>query len=398
ASAWMAVRALDDGRFPKALYLLLGIGTLIRIDAAVPMLTVLIFMLLFDARHRKDHAVWGITALISFLGGQTLLRWAYYGDWLPNTYYLKMTGYPSWLRIRRGWSVLVDFVKNLKAPLAFLPLAALIRLGDRRRWLLVWIICAELAYSVYVGGDAWESRGGANRFIATVMPLFMVLYMAGWHELSEMVAAFLVGAAERVSSPQTVRRWVSRVVRWGGIASIGLVSAVSLLYFNRVNNEGSLLIALREPRQGLLKYAFLLERSIFVPGTERYTKDALILRRVTTSDARIAVVAAGNTPYFSNRFSIDILGKSDRKIARETARIPADADSALLFRPGHIKWDYAYSIGALAPDVVVEPFRDSYDEARPYLAGYVSVEINGHPAFFRKGSQRVLWSALEEYR
>lgn len=69
-----------------------------------------------------------------------------------------------------------------------------------------------------------------------------------------------------------------------------------------------------------------------------------------------------------------------------------------MFRPGHIKWDYAYSFSALEPDVVVEPFRDSYDEARPYLVDYESVTINGHPTYFRRGSTSVVWSALEEYR
>lgn len=398
ASALMAVRALSEGSFPKWLYPLLGVGTLVRIDGAVPMLAILGLMFLFDGPRRWDHARWGIACLMIFLGGQTLFRWAYYGDWLPNTYYLKMTGYPALLRMARGRSVAWDFMTSLNVPLTLVPLMALLLHGDRKRWLLMGVVAAELAYSIYVGGDAWEHRGGANRFIATVMPLFMVAYMAAWHELRQLLNNALAGLTGNLRLHEPLRRGVLRGMQWGGIAGLGLVVGGSWLSFNRMEVSGPLIADLRDPQRGGLKYALLLERSIFVPGTERYTRDALVLRKVTTPDARIAVVAAGNTPYFSERYSIDLLGKGDRHIAHELARIPADRAHAIMFRPGHIKWDYAYSISTLEPDVVVEPFRDSYDEARPYLAGYDSVLINGHPTYFRKGSQQVVWSALEEYR
>jgi len=52
----------------------------------------------------------GTRLLVLFLGGQTLARYVYYGDWLPNTYYLKVTGWPFVLRILRGLYALVWFI------------------------------------------------------------------------------------------------------------------------------------------------------------------------------------------------------------------------------------------------------------------------------------------------
>jgi hypothetical protein len=59
----------------------------------------------------------------------------------------------------------------------------------------------------------------------------------------------------------------------------------------------------------------------------------------------VAVIWGGVVPYFSRRPAIDLLGKSDPVIARHPPVLP--------FFPGHDRFDYDYSIGALRPDVVV---------------------------------------------
>ena len=70
------------------------------------------------------------------------------------------------------------------------------------------------------------------------------------------------------------------------------------------------------------------------------------LRAATPPGTRIAVVAAGSTPYFAHRPAIDLLGKNDPVIAR---RAPHHS-----FHPGHDRFDYRYSLGELKPDVVVQ--------------------------------------------
>jgi hypothetical protein len=70
---------------------------------------------------------------------------------------------------------------------------------------------------------------------------------------------------------------------------------------------------------------------------------ALLVRDNTTPDATLAVWAAGTAPYFSERYTYDLLGKSDPVIAQ----LPP--------RPGisvaHNKFDMEYSLG-LQPDIV----------------------------------------------
>ena len=124
AAYWCAVH-LREGTWPGRVFVLLGIGTMVRIDVAVPYLAVLAFVWMFMPVHRKRAALWGIGILTGMLLIQTLVRLWYYGDPLPNTYYLKMTGYPALLRIARGVSVFWKFIWRM-VPVTFLiPVIAL---------------------------------------------------------------------------------------------------------------------------------------------------------------------------------------------------------------------------------------------------------------------------------
>jgi hypothetical protein len=106
------------------------------------------------------------------------------------------------------------------------------------------------------------------------------------------------------------------------------------------------------------------------------------------------VITAGNIPYFSERTSIDLLGKSDPVIAREPARINSTLFQPGNYRPGHNKWNYAYSIGELKPDVVAQIWDGTDGEAAPYLADYVQIKIDGIPYYFRLDSPYILWDQL----
>jgi hypothetical protein len=65
---------------------------------------------------------------------------------------------------------------------------------------------------------------------------------------------------------------------------------------------------------------------------------------------------------------VDLLGKSDRVIARTARR------EGVGFYPGHDKWDYAYSIGSLGPDVVAQLWFPTSDELRAIeRSGYIKL-------------------------
>jgi hypothetical protein len=302
------------------------------------------------------------------LAGLTFFRWVYFGEWLPNTYYLKLGGISPLLRISLGIKLLVEFVWNSNWILILVPL--LVAVLDRRKTLLVVLaaLVSQVAYSVYVGGDSWESIGGANRFIATVMPLHFVLLVLA----IEKVINFF---ADQVSGSQT---WKSAAA---GIVLI-VATGLSLLNLN------SLLV-----RDGLQKWT-LQEKPPFTSSVERYTGMGIKLAEVTTPEATIAVVTAGIIPYFAERTSIDILGKNDPVIAHSGARINSSLFSPGNFRPGHNKWDYAYSIGELQPDVVAQTWENTDEEVAPFLVNYAKIVVDGIPYYFREGSLAVRWDLL----
>ena len=395
-AVWQAMRVFSTGKFSVWLYVVLGISTLVRIDMAVPYAIILLCMLLFDGQPAswRKHLLWGGGLLVVFLAGQTLFRVLYYGDIFPATYYLKMTGVPLLLRLKRGAYVFFKFAWNFNWALFLLPLAVLLsrplrvfdnnkkflRVVDRDVILCLAVIAGQVAYSLYVGGDAWEHRGGANRFITLGMPLFFVLFCEGVRLIFDRLRS-----PEEAEEPTSPPGRILRIYHWigGSLRPAGMTAFVlfSLVNFNMVLDYNS------------LKEVFLLQPNVYVSGTQRYVKDAVLLNQITTSEARVAVVAAGNIPYFSPRYAIDLLGKNDYQLAKEPAHMMY-LDDLTFFQPGHMKWDYAYSIGQLKPDVVVELRKDTAPDGEQYLGGYEKVKLNGHFMYLLKDSKSILWEQV----
>ena len=160
--AWLAIRPQPEKSFRISPYLVLGIGILVRLDMAVPYIILWAFLFWFDKTNRRKHLLFGALGLAVFLGGQTLLRLWYYGDPLPNTYYLKMTGMDTFLRIKRGLYVFAKFAWNLGPVFVALPFLVFAFKRNRYTLLAMLLFLGQCAYSVYVGGDAWEHRGGVQ--------------------------------------------------------------------------------------------------------------------------------------------------------------------------------------------------------------------------------------------
>jgi len=78
-------------------------------------------------------------------------------------------------------------------------------------------------------------------------------------------------------------------------------------------------------------------------------RHGLAIRETTSPDATLATTPCGSIPYFARLRTFDLLGKSDVTIAHQRPRTKR-------FHPGHVKWDYAYSIGQLQPDLIDELF------------------------------------------
>ncbi len=362
-----AIRSLETREFPRRMYWLLAIGILIRLDMVIAYGAFFAFFLVADPANRRLHAIRGTALLAIAVGAEALFGAWYYGDVLPNTYYLKMTGVSPLVRIIRGAYVLAEFVWRAN-PLLFALAFALAFRRDRRLRLLCWLFALQVAYSVYVGGDAWEYWGGSNRFISIAMPEFFILLAYALYLLIPTLVQTLHG---RDGATRPI------VARW----AFGLALVYAAVCLNSIHGAGALAEA-------------LLIRPPLHSGNggenQQDVAQALVLRNLTNPDATVAVMRAGTVPYFSGRPSVDMLGKTDRVIARGRAAQPATVRT---FRPGHMKFDFAHSIGATQPDVIVQ-LRQRTDLARPFLSVYDDRLIRGECTYFRRGSTHILWERV----
>ncbi|UCD29634.1 MAG: hypothetical protein JSV03_03905 [Planctomycetota bacterium] len=178
AAVYAALWVLKSDRFVCLPYLLLGVAIWVRPDALVLYLAVSFFLLVVAGSQRYRHLKWCLLIFLVSAGTQTIFRFLYYGEILPNTYYLKMTGYPLLWRITRGFVVFRDFVQEANWILLLFPFFAVFFVRERRLLFLAWVFICQSVYNIYVGGDAWEWYGGANRYLSVVMPLFFIIFSA----------------------------------------------------------------------------------------------------------------------------------------------------------------------------------------------------------------------------
>lgn len=293
------------------LTLILGLALLIRMDAALPVGILILYIASQNPRRAVLPAI--VSALV--LAAILIFQKTYFGDFLPNTYYLKVNGVTAWERVRVGLLALNNYAaRDFLMPLMFslLGIALFKELRTRESLALLLLFLAQVGYSVWVGGDYAEDLvDSANRFIAQGMPALFILFALSMDRLLRPLAL-----------------WEQARARMGISLAIGL---------------GVLLVISGEPwATWTLSNAPMLRTDI------QRVRLGLHIQESTSADAVIAVHAAGQIPYFSERTAIDLLGKSDAFIAKGAP--------ATDFAPGHNKWNYAYSILELKPDVIADNF------------------------------------------
>jgi hypothetical protein len=373
ATVWLILRK-GQNHFSPWVYVLLGLATLVRFDMAVPYLVILGMLSMVQRQQRSRHLLWGLAVLALCLGGQTLARYAYYGQLLPNTYYLKVQGWPFSLRILRGLFALAWFMYYSNWILFLLPLTFLFFRRDWKVILPLAVLLGQLVYSVYVGGDAWEEHGGANRYIAIAMPLF-------FGSLAVALGALRSRAAQAFPAKRAVA--VGSALVWAAVFIIGLLN------FNLLMGDWK-----------SIERWDLARRPDYVAGSDHNLGIALALQATTKPGASIAVIGAGTIPYLlPDRRALDILGKTDPVIAHEPVRTPMSIEDVPDMRPGHMKWDYSRTFGELKPDVIVSIWPGTDKDAAPYLKDYVYGEIgDGVRLYLRRDSPAVRWDLVTVIR
>lgn len=215
-------------------------------------------------------------------------RLAYYGQPLPNTYYLKAGGVSApimgVLYLLRGGKWLV--------PLLALALVGLWREKQRLRGampLLAFILIPYFVFVAKVGGDNFEWY----RFIFIALPAVL------W----------------------AIRESCAREKAWLVTAAIAAQLAINVVGFVRSDEDNRRLLRWDAGRIAL-GYAIAAN---------------------SRADAVVALFGIGNAGYFSDRYVLDMLGKADAFIARTPAHRQR--------RIGHQKDDPAY-VMSRRPDLV----------------------------------------------
>jgi hypothetical protein len=368
---WKCVGSLKSGRFSYWIHLTLAASILVRLDMAVPFIVIVGLLVVVDRPNRMRNVLWGGILLVGLVGCLTLFRLWYYGEALPNTYYLKLTGYPSILRITRGLYVTMVFIWRANWILLLIPFFVVRLVQQRVVWMLLGVFAGQLLYNVYVGGDAWEPWGGSNRYVSIAMPAFFVLVFCCLREIGNRLRSYV-----RTEKPDAV--WMDA---YAGRVRIGVLVA-ALLSFNMFGDPATITELL------------LLRTTLHVEKNAKMVERGLALAGVTTKGAEAAVVWDGAISYFSDRNTVSILGKNDRWVARRKMKTYSGPQKLVAFYPGHMKWDYAYSIGHLRPDVVVQLGWEK-EKAAPHLyRDYIPAEVGEYTFYLLRGSREILWDQV----
>ena len=305
------------GRRSVASALLLVVASLIRPDGVVVFAVVAAAKVLRIVRapSRADLAslaVWGLSFSVPF-GAFWLWRWNYYGDFFPNTYYLK-SGASRAFYERGAWYAW-DFFRIYWIWLAFAVVASVWR--ERRGGYHPSLFCLALigtwfAYVISGGGD-WMPY---YRFFLPILPLLYVLTLHGLVDSAEILA-------QKFRPPRAV-------------AAALPIAAAAMLVISSIRPYDN--PAVQDPS------GFNAER---LPGAVNGTihrEIGLWLKANLPRDATVAQIATGIVPYYSDLPTLDMLGVNDHHIAHldvDVGKGPA----------GHDKQDGAYVLLSM-PSVI----------------------------------------------
>lgn len=243
-----------------------------------------------------------------------LVRYLFFGSWLPNTFAAKVSLNFS-ERIGDGLRYAVQ------AAMVHLPLLALTGYFVIRVWMMradkshgTKLILAWLALwmtsVVFLGGDHFAM----HRFILPILPALILLLLRSWRALETLGGT-------------SARKFHIIALLVCAVASHGLA------YY--VHDGGS-------------------RARSEVSLAQAWAKTGLWLAQTTPEGTVIATTAIGAIGYFSERPLIDMLGLTDRTIAIE-GRSYSDA------APGHGRYHTAYVISR-SPELVIYPTSGRFEE------------------------------------
>ena len=338
-----------------------GLAFLTRNDAAIYPVIMFAFLGLHLLKDRtKFWLVMRAGLLFSaFVVGQLAFRGLYYGQILPNTFVLKMSGVPLSVRIFSGLIFMTTFFEQSALVLLLAALGALLK-PNRNKLFLFSLLGASLAYEIWVGGDAWRYW----RFTAPIFPLGLILALGAGVQMAD-------GLKTRVSG------WGQKPLAEACLSGVALVAVLTTaLPF----------------REEIFSTEMLRQGSV----NQHFMNVVIGLEQLTTPDSTLGVFSAGLMTYYTGHRSLDFLGKVDAYIAN----LPPDLSGKIGWYgmrtvPGHNKYDLYYSIKQLQP-TYLQDFEWGTQNLKPWVVkNYIRVNyataLGDITLILKQGDPSVRW-------
>jgi hypothetical protein len=339
---------------------------LVRMDTLVLILPIWVYLLWDTSRSERRSILFFFLPVLASLFALLLFQYTYYGSLLPNTYTLKLEGFPLPIRVDNGWTYLLPFLTAVSFPILVI-LLDLISNFTKTKLMLFALIFLGIAYQIYVGGDAWPRW----RLVAPIIPVVLILFIPAIVDIIHGISkSEIYGSFFNRKSLMTQNR---------------LIDSVLVLF---------LVVIL------ILNIGFLREAAILVPvydvaANKTVINTAIILDELTDQGATIGVIRAGSLPYYLDRFAIDFLGKSDEHIASLLPKYGGEPNG-MTFVPGHNKYNLNYSIQRLRP-TYIQNTRWGHDNLQSWVEDhYVEVDYLGYSILLLRGSPDVYWEKIEK--
>jgi arabinofuranosyltransferase len=321
----------------------------VRLDAVLQAIIIALYVLSTRKVSLRRSAL-PIMVIVLTAVGILFLQKGYFGDFLPNTYYQKVVGASLADRVKNGLLAFNDYATRDTLMLVLFSAAGLLLYKDMRRRefaMLGLLFLVQCAYSISVGGDYAEPEvNAANRFITQGMPALIILFgITLDHMISDIRSAHPASDEARPSLQ----------------AAISMGAAVA-----------ALLVISGQPWVN-----WGIDNAPLLKADVRRVKIGLAIAQYTSPEATIAVHAAGQIPYYSDRRTIDLLGLNDPVVAKGPVTGP--------FYPGHDKWNYDYSILQLKPDLIA----DNWIKLGDFMKGVDQYQQLDNGMYVRKDSTLV---------
>lgn len=329
---------LDDRRFPFSA-LLLALATLTRPDGLLIACSMYGARAIVQMKRRQIRLrpilVWAIV-YGGIVGGHYLFRRAYYGDWLPNTYYAKVDGQTWWFE---GAIYLAAFAFEYAAIL-WLPLIVvgawhLYKKG--RGEIALLFLAAIIPHGVYVaaiGGDHFEYRP-----VDLYIPLIAVLLYFGAVAIRGSIAVrtltalycaatillgLLIPAFSHLSYPTDYRPGFPGLTPRSD-QSRDLVSRGKFPWLFHIPLLGEYLAAYNDLSIELSSHFVGLRQEEHAAFFQSVKQQGEWLAELVDDgrlprDTHLAISCVGAIPYFSDLRVLDRLGLTDRVVARMPER------------------------------------------------------------------------------